>query len=211
MDKIVCVGKNYIEHAKELGDAVPAKPVLFLKPPSVLRQNSHSISMDLFLPVGRGSIHHECEIVIQLRKGGFRISEAEAFQAIGAVSVGLDMTLREEQSALKKAGSPWTVSKVFTDSAVVGPLVPVEKFTDWLTTPFSLKVNGAPRQEGVASQMTLSPEKCIAYISEHFPLCAGDLIFTGTPKGVSAVEPGDAAVLKFGSIEFSVLWHALKP
>jgi 2-keto-4-pentenoate hydratase/2-oxohepta-3-ene-1,7-dioic acid hydratase in catechol pathway len=210
MDKIVCVGKNYIEHAKELGDAVPAKPVLFLKPPSILRQGYQGKSLDLFLPVDRGSVHHECEIVIQLKNGGFRMSEAEASKAIGAVSVGLDMTLRDQQMALKKAGSPWTVSKVFTDSAVVGPWVPVEKFSDWAVTSFSLRVNGNPRQEGVASQMTLSPSQCLAYISEHFPLCPGDLIFTGTPKGVGPVEPGDAAVLKFGSIEFSVLWHALK-
>lgn len=211
MDKIVCVGKNYIEHAKELGDAVPAKPVLFLKPPSILRQVSSETSLDLFLPVDRGAVHHECEIVIQLKQGGFRMTEAEASKAMGAVSVGLDMTLRDQQMVLKKAGNPWTVSKVFTDSAVIGPWMPVEKFSDWPTTTFSLKVNGILKQEGVASQMTLNPRQCIAYISEHFPLCAGDSIFTGTPKGVGPVEPGDAAVLKFGPIEFSVLWHALKP
>lgn len=211
MDKIVCVGKNYEEHAKELGDVVPAKPVLFLKPPSVMRQARQGESLDLVTPVDRGSVHHECELVIQLKNGGFRMSPLEAESAIGAVTVGLDMTLRDEQAALKKAGSPWTVAKVFPDSAVIGPWVPVEKVTSYLDSVFSLKINGQLRQESCARQMTLSPVDCIVYISEKFPLCSGDVIFTGTPKGVNSIVPGDAGVLTFESIEFSVLWHGLKP
>ncbi len=211
MDKIVCVGKNYLEHAKELGDAIPEKPVLFLKPPSILRQARQGESLNLFMPIDRGCVHHECEIVIQLQKGGFRMDHSEAERAIGAVSVGLDMTLRDKQAELKKSGGPWTVAKVFPDSAIIGPWVPIENFSNFLEAPFSLKINGVLRQEGRATQMRLSPAECIAYISENFPLCAGDLIFTGTPKGVNSVVPGDAGMLTFGSIEFSLLWHGLKP
>ena len=211
MDKIICVGKNYEEHAKELGDAIPSKPVIFMKPPSVLRQARAGESLDLVIPTDRGSVHHECEVALQLKTGGFKMTLDQARQAIGFVTVGLDMTLRDQQAALKKAGSPWTIAKVFSDSAVVGPWVPVEKFSNYLDTPFSLKINGQLRQEGFPQHMTLSPIECVAYISEYFPLCAGDVIFTGTPKGVNSVVPGDVGMLTFGPIEFRVLWHGLKP
>jgi 2-keto-4-pentenoate hydratase/2-oxohepta-3-ene-1,7-dioic acid hydratase in catechol pathway len=211
MDKIICVGKNYLEHAKELGDAVPSKPVLFLKPPSVLKQAAQGESLDALIPVDQGSVHHECEIVLQLRHGGYRMTLSEAEKAIGSVSVGLDMTLRDKQNELKKAGSPWTIAKVFPDAAIVGPWVSLDQFPDFLDASFSLKINGGLRQEGNARQMTLSPAQCVAYMSEHFPLCPGDVIFTGTPKGVAAVEPGNAAVLSYGSIEYHLLWHAIKP
>lgn len=211
MDKIICVGKNYEEHAKELGDAIPSRPVIFMKPPSVLRQARAGESLDLVIPTDRGSVHHECEVALQLKTGGFKMTLDQARQAIGFVTVGLDMTLRDQQAALKKAGSPWTIAKVFSDSAVVGPWVPVEKFSNYLDTPFSLKINGQLRQEGFPQDMTLSPIECIAYMSEYFPLCAGDVIFTGTPKGVNSVAPGDTALLTFGPIEFSVLWHGIKP
>lgn len=211
MDKIICVGKNYEEHAKELGDAIPAKPVLFLKPPSVLKQARNGEALQLTIPTDRGSVHHECELVIQLKNGGFQMDRLEAEQAIGAVSVGLDMTLRDQQSSLKKAGSPWTISKVFPDSAVVGPWFSIEKFTNYLETTFSLKINGQLRQQDSPRHMILDPIECIMYMSQNFPLCSGDIIFTGTPKGVNAVVPGDAGVLTFGPVEFSVVWHGLKP
>lgn len=210
MDKIVCIGKNYEEHAKELGDAIPARPVIFLKPLSVLKQAVNGKVLDLFIPLDRGAVHHECEIVIQLNRGGFRMSRNEAEMAIGAVTVGLDMTLRDQQANLKKSGSPWTVAKVFPDAAVIGPWLSVDKFSNYLDTHFALKINGQSRQEGCARQMTFDPSDCIAYISEHFPLCEGDLIFTGTPKGVNSVFPGDLGMLKFGTIEYSVKWHGLK-
>lgn len=211
MDKIVCVGKNYLEHAKELGDVVPEKPVIFLKPPSVLRSVAQNQSIDLNIPCDRGAVHHECEIVLQLKSGGYRLSVEEAKKAIGAVTVGLDMTLRDVQAHLKKTGSPWTIAKVFPDSAIVGPWQTIDQLPKYLETHFSFKVNGNLRQEGTATQMTLSPAECVAYLSEQFPLCPGDLIFTGTPKGVASVVPGDAAVLTFGPIQYHVKWHGLKP
>jgi len=211
MDKIICVGKNYEEHIKELGDAPPAKPVIFLKPPSVLRQANLRECLDLALPVDRGSVHHECEMVVRLKKSGFRMGLDEAQNAIESVTVGLDMTLREEQSVLKKAGSPWTTAKVFVDSAVIGPWIEIKDFPMFLESEFCLKVNGLLRQRATSLQMIFNPTQCISYISEYFPLCAGDIIFTGTPKGVNSVVPGDAGVLTFGPIEFGVRWHGLKP
>lgn len=198
MDKIVCVGKNYAEHAKELGDAVPEKPVLFIKPPSVLRvaaKNGERLSVTF--PANRGAVHHECEIVLRLGDGG----------KIDAVTVGLDMTLRELQGQLKKQGHPWTVAKVFRDAAIVGPWVNVGDFPRWQEEPFSLSLGGKVRQRGTAGEMIFSPAACIAYIGEWFPLCAGDLIFTGTPAGVGPIVTGDVADLQWGEIGYSVAWR----
>ena len=206
MDKLVCVGKNYIEHAKELGDAIPDKPVLFLKPPSVLHQVHQGGSVELTLPADAGSIHHECEIVLRLNRGGFRLSIAEAESSIGWVSLGLDMTLRDRQSVLKKNGHPWEVSKVFPGSAVTGPWIPASEFPLWAKDAFRLSIDGTLRQQGNAGQMSLSPAECISYASEFFPLCEGDLIFTGTPAGVGPVLSGQTAVLEWGKISYSVTW-----
>ena len=206
MDKIICVGKNYVEHAKELGDAIPDKPVLFLKPPSVLHQVSQGGSIELSLPVGAGSVHHECEIILRLNRGGFRMSGADAENAIGWVSLGLDMTLRDRQSVLKKNGHPWEVSKVFPGSAVTGPWVSVSEFHSWSKENFQFSIDGVLRQQGNVSQMSLTPAECISFASEFFPLCEGDLIFTGTPAGVGPVLSGQKAFLEWGKISYSVRW-----
>ena len=207
MDKIICVGKNYLEHAEELGDAVPAKPVLFLKPPSVLKEAKNGETISVEFPENQGEVHHECEIVLRLKKGGYRLSLDQAEQCIGDFSVGLDMTLRSKQALLKKAGSPWTISKVFPSAAIVGPWVPKSEFDDYLKTDFSIEVNGTLKQVGQGVQMTFNPAQCISYISEHFALCAEDLIFTGTPKGVGPILKGDLAQLKMGSISYKVRWN----
>lgn len=198
MDKLVFVGKNYLDHARELGDAVPEKPVLFLKPPSVLRRAAHwGDVVELTAPRERGELHYECEIVIRLGKD-LRIS---------AVSLGLDMTLRTIQAQLKKNGHPWTVGKVFHDSAVVGPEIPIAGFADFLSTPFSFSVNGDIRQHATGSQMMMKPEALLEYIQDQFPLCEGDLIYTGTPAGVGAVGPGDSGTLMWGDRSFEVRWR----
>lgn len=208
MDKLVCVGKNYAEHAKELGDAVPEKPVLFLKPPSVLRQGRGGETLSLTVPRDAGSLHHECEIVLRLCAGGFRMSKEEARRAIGAVTLGLDMTLRDRQALLKKQGHPWETSKVFPDAAAAGPWVAVDEFPAWQTTPFTFTLDGTVRQQGSAGQMLLSPADCVAYASEHFALCVGDLLYTGTPAGVGPVTAGATAVLHWGPIAYTVGWKA---
>lgn len=198
MDKIICVGKNYLDHAKELGDAVPEKPVLFLKPPSVLLSAKNwGDTVECKFPTGRGELHHECEIVL-------RVNQKLEFDA---VTLGLDMTLRELQAKLKKNGHPWEAAKVFQDSAVVGPWLPLPQFSDYLSMPFSLSLNGKTRQQGEGRQMLYAPKNLLPYIAEHFPLRAGDLVFTGTPAGVGPVQKSDIATLSLnGQHSFNVKW-----
>jgi 2-keto-4-pentenoate hydratase/2-oxohepta-3-ene-1,7-dioic acid hydratase in catechol pathway len=206
MDKMVFVGKNYLEHAQELGDAVPDTPVIFLKPPSILRQVSQWHTTQE-LSLYDADVHYETEIVLQLKCGGYRISASQAGACIGAVTIGLDMTRRGLQTQLKKQGHPWTIGKVFPDAAVVGPMIPLTQFSDYLTTPFSFTLNGDVRQQSAGELMTFLPIALISYISEFFPLCEGDLIFTGTPAGVGPVNPGDKARLAWGeSYWYDVAW-----
>ncbi len=197
MDKIICLGKNYSEHAKEMGEAQPEKPVIFLKPHSILVQIQTSLQKkELCFPMGRGLVHHECEIVLKLGKN----------QNIEAVTLGLDMTLRDVQNESKKKGQPWTTSKVFQDSAVVGPWISVVEFLDWEERPFQFHLDGKLRQTGSANEMTLKAEEIPSYVSGFFPLCEGDLIFTGTPAGVGPVERGSLAQLNWGKISYQVTW-----
>lgn len=208
IDKIVCVGKNYAEHARELGDEVPEKPVLFLKPPSVLRSaRAVGERIALRFPAGPGPVHYECEIVLRICEGGFRMALQEAQRAIGEATVGLDMTLRDLQNRLKKAGHPWEVCKVFPDSAVVGPWRSAKTLAEDLAAPFSFSLDGKVRQRGYGRDMILSPAECVAYASEHFELCPGDLLFTGTPAGVGPVNAGQAGVLEWGDLRYSVEWE----
>lgn len=207
MDKIVCVGKNYLLHAQELGDAIPDKPVLFLKPPSVLRAiAAGEENVTLVLPPHAGEMHHEIEIVLRLDRGGYRLDVKEAERLIGAVTMGLDMTLRERQANAKKNGHPWTTAKVFPDAAVIGPWQRVSEFPNYCTEKFSLAIDGQLRQEGFGRDMVLSPAECVAYISEFFPLQAGDIIFTGTPQGVGPVVAGNRGTLQWGTMRYTVNW-----
>lgn len=206
MDKLIFVGKNYLEHAQELGDAVPEKPVIFLKPPSVLREVKQWQTTQS-LQLSHDDIHYETEIVLQVKRGGFRIAAQEAESCIGAVSIGLDMTRRGVQTQLKKQGHPWTIGKVFPDAAIVGPMIPIENFADYLLTPFSFTLNDQTRQHALGEQMTFLPIALISYISEFFPLCEGDLIYTGTPVGVGSISVGDKGRLAWGdSYWYDVAW-----
>jgi 2-keto-4-pentenoate hydratase/2-oxohepta-3-ene-1,7-dioic acid hydratase in catechol pathway len=208
MDKIVCVGKNYLEHASELGDAIPEMPVLFLKPRSSLRSvEKNEETVEVEFPKNRGSLHHECEIVIRLSKGGSHLSLQEAKEAIQDVTLGLDMTLRDVQTKLKKNGHPWEMGKVFVGSAILGPWVQISDFPNFENTQFSFSLEGRVRQKGRASEMRLSIPECIVYASQHFPLCPGDLIFTGTPAGVGEVNLGQTAELNWTNrIQYKVKW-----
>jgi|688.fasta_scaffold57531_2 2-keto-4-pentenoate hydratase/2-oxohepta-3-ene-1,7-dioic acid hydratase in catechol pathway len=207
MDKIICLGKNYLEHAKELGESVPEKPVIFIKPASVLKAaDPTSRVLQLSLPAGKGEVHHECEIVVRIGKGGENLTPAEAEKTIESVTLGLDMTLRDVQSKLKKLGQPWTISKVFKDSAVVGPWLRPSDFPSWESEKFYFNLNGKLKQSASAKEMMMKVKEGISYISEHFPLFPGDLIFTGTPSGVGPVVPGSSAELKWGPLSYEVLW-----
>lgn len=207
MDKIICVGKNYPDHAAELGDKQPDKPVLFIKPPSVLKTwDPRTPTLELSLPRHSSAVHHEIELVFRVRRGGFRLSTAEASECLDSVSVGLDMTLRDLQSAAKTNGAPWTTGKVFPDAAVVGPWVPLSSFENMESTEFSLLIDGTLKQHSQAKQMIFSPAECLAYASEFFPICDGDLLFTGTPVGVGPVHIGQCATLQFSPISYRVSW-----
>jgi acylpyruvate hydrolase len=197
IDKIICVGKNYLEHARELGDAIPEKPVIFLKPPSVLKQCAHwGETVHAAFPENRGEVHHEIEIVLQIGKAGI----------ISAVSMGLDMTLRTEQTQLKKMGHPWTIGKVFVDSAIIGPWIPIAEFSNYLTTEFSLTIDEQLRQKGRGNDMSFKPIDLLHYISDYFPLCEGDIIFTGTPAGVGAISSNSLAILNWGQYQYKAQW-----
>jgi 2-keto-4-pentenoate hydratase/2-oxohepta-3-ene-1,7-dioic acid hydratase in catechol pathway len=188
MDKIICLGKNYLDHAKELGDAVPEKPVLFLKPPSsAVHVVNRTDKVEVILPKGRGAVHFETEIVLRLGPSN----------AIEAVTLGLDLTLRDLQADLKKKGHPWEISKVFRGSAVIGPWLSISEASTYLNEKFTFSLEGQIRQVGEGSQMRFSPEQCIAYANEFFPLQAGDVIFTGTPAGVGPVLPGQQGELSW--------------
>ncbi len=198
MDKLICVGKNYLEHAKELGDAVPEKPVLFLKPPSTLISINSSASVSL--PRNRGQIHPECEIVCRIRIGS-------QGPEIDAVTLGLDLTLRDVQSQLKKNGHPWEISKVFAGAAVIGPWISVADFPDYLEKEFSFSVDGELRQKARGQMMRALPIDCLRAATDSFPVCDGDLLFTGTPAGVGPVTPGQASSLQWEKkLDFKVHW-----
>jgi 2-keto-4-pentenoate hydratase/2-oxohepta-3-ene-1,7-dioic acid hydratase in catechol pathway len=207
MDKIICVGKNYPDHAAELGDAHPEKPVLFMKPPSVL-QSAHAVDerLNLILPNHSAQIHHELELVFRIDRDGYKMTVEEAQRALGAVTVGLDMTLRDLQTEAKKKGTPWTTGKVFVDAAVIGPWLRLSDVPNYLDEPFTLAVNDKIVQKATARQMSHSPAECLAYASQFFPICAGDILFTGTPAGVGSVQAGDKGVLLFGAVRYSVQW-----
>lgn len=207
MDKIICVGKNYADHAAELGDAHPEKPVLFIKPPSVLRAaEANDAVVKLTLPKHSSQIHHEVELVFRIEKDGYQMTVEQAERALGAVTVGLDMTLRDLQGEAKKKGTPWTTGKVFRDAAVIGPWLRLSDFPNYNSEIFSLSINDKLVQSATALQMSHSPAACLAYASQFFPVCAGDLLFTGTPAGVGSVSVGDKGLLMFGSIRFLVEW-----
>lgn len=195
MDKIICVGKNYLKHALELGDAVPEEPLYFLKPPSVLAQLKAGPNPAVEFPQ-RGEIHHELELV-------FKIKQQGSSWAFSHFSLGLDLTARELQQRLKKAGQPWEKAKVFSNSAIVGPWQEVTSLEAVLTQPFELKVNGELRQKGMGQDMRWKPLDLIADLPKWFPLRDGDLIFTGTPEGVGPLNDGDKVEVRGGSMDYS--------
>ena len=198
MDKIICVGKNYVKHVAEMGYAPNEKPVFFLKPPSAMAVGRTDEVISIDLPQGRGLVHHECEIVLRLGND----------LKIDAVTLGLDMTLRDVQAHQKEKGLPWEISKVFKNSAVIGPWVLLKDFPNYLDDEFSFSLDGAIRQAGRGSQMRMHPKACIEAASEYFPLCPGDMIFTGTPEGVGPVAGKQLGELCWGErLRYSVRFN----
>ena len=183
--KFICVGRNYAEHAKEMHHDLPTDPVVFLKPSTALLQNNKVFH----LPEFSREMHHECELIFRICKNGKHIAEKFAMKYVDAVSVGIDFTARDLQSAQKKKGLPWEISKAFDHSAVVGEWQPLPK--DISKISFSLLKNKETVQSGNAADMIFSIPKIISYCSQYFSFKQGDILFTGTPEGVSAVGTGD--------------------
>ena len=183
--RIYCVGRNYAEHAREMGhDPDRELPFFFMKPADALVIGG----ADMPYPSMTNDLHHEMELVVALGSGGSDISEADAMRHVWGYAAGLDMTRRDLQGEAKKAGRPWDMGKGFDHSAPIGELVPAAGVT---LGRIELKVNGAVRQSSEVAKLIWSVPETIAYLSKLVRLEAGDLIFTGTPEGVAAVQRGD--------------------
>ena len=195
--KIVCVGRNYAEHANELGNEVPEKPVVFLKPASVLIHSREKI----IHPTFSKDMHHEVELVLLIGKMVKNAKKSEAEDAIIGYGVGLDMTLRDIQNELRKKGNPWTIAKCFDTSAVVSDFVLKSDYNLTLDEEISLSVNGRIRQKEKLNKMLFRPADIVEYISSLMTLEEGDLVYTGTPAGVGKVEVGDRLLGKIEGIE----------
>lgn len=184
--KILCVGRNYSEHAKELGNAVPENPVIFSKPDTALLKNNEAF----YLPSFSSDVHHEVELVIKINKVGKKIQEKFARNYFSEIGLGIDFTARDMQSELKAKGLPWELAKAFDGSAPIGNFINIENI-DLKNIDFSLQKNGQVVQKGNTAQMIFSFEQIVSFVSQYFTLKVGDLIYTGTPAGVSQVNVGD--------------------
>lgn len=185
--KIIAIGRNYREHAKELNNPVPDQPVIFMKPDTaVVRDNQ-----DFYYPAFSQDIHHEVEIVLRICKEGRHIAPKFADRYYDAIGLGIDFTARDIQQKHKEKGLPWELAKAFDASAPISELRPKEEFGDLYALDFRLDRNGSTVQRGHTSQLLFSFEAILAFVSQYITLRKGDLIFTGTPAGVGPVAIGD--------------------
>jgi len=185
--KIICIGRNYAEHAKEMKSEVPTEPVFFMKPDTALLKDNE----DFYYPEHTKDLHHEVEIVIKISKAGKHIEEKFAHKYYEEIGIGIDFTARDVQAKCKEKGLPWEKAKAFDSSAPIGKFVNKSTFTDLNNINFHLDVNGQLRQQGNTKDLIFSFDKVIAYVSKFVTLKTGDLIYTGTPEGVAAVNIGD--------------------
>jgi 2-keto-4-pentenoate hydratase/2-oxohepta-3-ene-1,7-dioic acid hydratase in catechol pathway len=185
--KIICIGRNYADHAKELNNAVPSRPVVFMKPPSALLREGKPF----YHPEFSNDIHHELEIVLKVVKNGRYVQPEFASSYYQQIGLGIDFTARDLQSELKEKGHPWEIAKGFDHSAVIGDFVDIGTIEDKKNIEFYLHKNGERVQHGFTKDLLFPFDDIIVYVSQFFRLQMGDLIFTGTPAGVSAVKIGD--------------------
>ena len=189
--RIYCVGRNYAEHAKEMGYSGREPPFFFLKPADAVFVVEDGSTGSLPYPTLTASLHHEIELVVAIGKGGKNIAASDAAQHIYGYAVGLDMTRRDLQNDMKKQGRPWCIAKGFEHSAPIGPITPTDQAGGVQDSAIWLKVNGQERQRSTVAQLIWSVAETIEQLSAAWELQPGDLIFTGTPEGVSAVVRGD--------------------
>jgi len=185
--KIICIGRNYADHAKELNNPVPNQPIYFLKPDSAVLPKKNPF----FIPAFSNAIHHEIEVVLRIHRLGKSIQAKFAHKYYNQISVGIDFTARDIQARCKEKGHPWEIAKAFDGSAVLGEFLPKEEVGDLNDLNFHLTVNGETRQQGNTRDMLFHFDRLIEYVSQFMTLKIGDLIFTGTPVGVGPVKPGD--------------------
>lgn len=185
--KIICIGRNYAEHAKELNNEIPSEPIVFLKPDTSILRDGEAF----YLPDFSSDIHHELELVVKISKNGKNIDRKFAHRYYEEISLGIDFTARDLQQKMKERGLPWERAKAFDGSAPIGSFVSKSKFTDVQNVQIELKVNGESRQNSSTSLMLYPIDVIIENISKFITLKTGDLIFTGTPSGVAAIKKGD--------------------
>ena len=185
--KIICIGRNYIDHIKELSNQKPLNPVVFLKPDSSIIAKNQNFTIPFFST----EIHHEVELVVKINKVGKHIDKFFSHKYYDEIGLGIDFTARDIQNNLKEKGHPWEKSKAFDNSCMVGKFLKKETLEDISKIEFSLIKNNELVQSGCSNDMLWKIDELISYISQYFTLKIGDLIFTGTPSGVSKVESGD--------------------
>jgi len=206
--RVFCVGRNYAEHAKEMGFTGREDPFFFSKPADALVVVPDGIQGEIHYPPKTSNLHYEMELVVALGSGGKDITVEQADSCIFGYALGLDMTRRDLQGEAKKQGRPWEVGKAFDESGPIGPIHPVAKTGILNSGAIALEVNGTVKQNSDLDQLIWSIPESIAYLSGLFELKAGDLIFTGTPEGVGAVVAGDKMMGRFaglGELKVSVI------
>ena len=189
--RVYCVGRNYEDHAKEMGFTGREPPFFFLKPADALVPVADGVLGEVAYPPLTANLHHEIELVVAIGTGGRDIAAADAARHIWGYAVGLDMTRRDLQNEMKKQGRPWCIGKGFDESAPIGPLVPIARTGALTSGAITLAVNGVQRQKGDLSELIWNVAETIETLSKAWTLQPGDLIYTGTPAGVGAVLPGD--------------------
>ena len=198
--KVVCVGRNYAAHAEELGNEVPKAPILFMKPASSVVSIRQGVVRPN--PALYGETHYEAELCVQLAADLSAATIEEAKQAIGGVTLGLDLTLRELQAELKEKGHPWERAKCFDGACVLGDWLDPQVFGDFTDVHYQLNINDELTQDGDSALMLFPVYELLVNISHAFSLQAGDVIMTGTPSGVGALQAGDQLSLKLGAHEW---------
>jgi 2-keto-4-pentenoate hydratase/2-oxohepta-3-ene-1,7-dioic acid hydratase in catechol pathway len=185
--KIICIGRNYVNHIEELQNERPSEPVIFMKPDSAVLLKQHPF----VIPEFSNDIHHEIELIVKINKVGKYIDTKFAHKYYDEISVGIDFTARDIQNELKLKGLPWEKAKAFDGSAVIGEFLPKSQFNSLENITFELTNNNETVQKGNASHMLWKIDELISYVSRYFTLKIGDIIFTGTPEGVAAVKSDD--------------------
>jgi 2-keto-4-pentenoate hydratase/2-oxohepta-3-ene-1,7-dioic acid hydratase in catechol pathway len=194
--KILCIGRNYVDHIKELGNDMPERPVIFMKPASSVIGEGEQI----VIPSYSNDCHHEAELALLIGTGGKDIAVDDALGHVGGYGVAIDLTLRDVQAEQKKKGLPWEIAKGFDTACPLSAFVPASRVSDPQDLRITLSVNGEPRQDGSTGLMIHRIPELISYLSSVFTLSPGDIILTGTPAGVGPIKSGDSVVAEISAV-----------